>query len=346
MNLKKNPYLIAEMSGNHNGSIDNAKKIIKSAYENGADCIKLQTYTPDTMTIKSNREDFKIREGLWKDNTLWELYNKAHTPFEWHKELFDFAREVGIDCISSPFDETAVNLLESVNCPIYKVASFEIVDIPLIDYISSTKKPIIISTGMAKLSEIDEAVNICRKNKVEQIYLLHCVSGYPAPAEQYNLNNLQLLKEKFNCEVGLSDHTTSNDVALAAAVLGASIIEKHFTIDKKIGGPDVEFSMEPKDLKKLSNSIKTVMSSLENKNLNVKDSEKSNMIFRRSIYVTENIKEGEIFSDRNIRRIRPGYGLEPKYYNQIIGTKSKYNLSKGDRLESKHLHIDLNDDLN
>ena len=244
------PYIIAEISGNHNGSLDRAKELIKAAKENGADCVKLQTYTPDTMTIKCNKEDFQITTGLWEGYNLWDLYDWAQLP-EWQEDLFKFAKNIGITCISTPFDETAVDLLEDLDCPFYKIASFEITDLPLVKYVAQTNKPMIISTGMANHEEISDAISVVEKYGCGDYIVLHCVSGYPTPVEQINLSTIQLLKESFNCGIGLSDHTLGNESALIAIAYGAKVIEKHFTLSREDGGPDADFSMEPEELRNL-----------------------------------------------------------------------------------------------
>tara|TARA_B100001093_G_scaffold163411_1_gene155773 strand:+ start:211 stop:1227 length:1017 start_codon:yes stop_codon:yes gene_type:complete len=329
------PYIIAEISGNHNGSIDRAKELIKLAKENGADCVKIQTYTPDTMTIKSNKDDFLIKGGLWDGYNLWDLYDWAQTPFEWQKELFGYANSIGITMISTPFDESAVDLLESLGCPFYKVASFELTDLPLIKYIAQTKKPIILSTGMANQKEIKEALDTIQTNGSGDFILLHCVSGYPTPVEEINLDTITLLKKKFQCEVGLSDHTLGNTSAILSIALGAKVIEKHFTFDRSEGGPDAEFSMEPHELKDLSESISLAHKAIGVGSFEMKSAEESNTKFRRSIYVVNDIKKGDVFTKENIRRIRPGYGLEPKDYEKIIGLKAIRDLEQGNPLTKK-----------
>ena len=326
-NLKK-PYLIAEISGNHNGSIDKAKKLISLAKENGADCVKIQTYSPDTMTLKSNNEDFLISGGLWDGYNLWDLYDWAQTPFEWHEDLFKFAEKIGITIISTPFDESAVDLLESLNCPFYKVASFELTDIPLIKYIAKTNKPMILSTGMANEDEIEETLDVIKSHGCGEYILLHCVSGYPTPVEQINLNTIKLMQERFNCDVGLSDHTLGNTSAVLSIAYGAKIIEKHFTYKRDEGGPDAEFSMEPDELKDLSESISIAYKALGKGSFEMKSAEESNIKFRRSIYAAEFIKKGDIFSQENIKRIRPGYGLPPKYYEEILGKVATRDIDK------------------
>ena len=331
------PYVIAEISGNHNGSIERAKKIIESAKDNGADCVKLQTYSPDTMTIKSNNEDFRVTSGLWNGYTLWDLYDWAQTPFEWQSELFTHAKNIGITCISTPFDETAVDLLENIGCPFYKIASFELTDLPLIRYVAETKKPLILSTGMANEEEIYDALNIVNKYGSNDYIILHCVSGYPTPVEQINLDTINLLKRRFKCDVGLSDHTLGNTSAILSIAYGVKIIEKHFTLSRDDGGPDANFSMEPDELKLMVDSVNQVWESIGKPNYKLKKSEKQNLKFRRSIYVINNIKKGDIFNNNNIKIIRPGYGIPPKYYNNIIGKKSLTNIKIHRPLKWKYI---------
>lgn len=334
----ESPYVIAEISGNHNGSLERAKELIDLAKVNGADCVKIQTYTPDTMTIKSNKDDFLISGGLWDGYNLWDLYDWAQTPYHWQKELFEHAKKIGITIISTPFDETAVDLLESLDCPFYKVASFELTDLPLIKYIAETKKPMILSTGMANEEEIEEAMNVVNKYGCGDFILLHCVSGYPTPADQINLNTINLMKKRFDCEVGLSDHTLGNTSAILSIGLGAKVIEKHFTFDRKEGGPDAEFSMEPHELKDLCTSISIAHKALGEGSFKMKSAEKSNIKFRRSIYIVEDIKKGQKFTKDNVRRIRPGYGLHPKKYEDILGLVASKNLEKGDPLRTSDIN--------
>ncbi|MDC0225482.1 pseudaminic acid synthase [Gammaproteobacteria bacterium] len=335
------PYVIAEISGNHNGSIERAKLLIKLAKENGADCVKLQTYSPDTMTIKCDKEDFMINGGLWDGYNLWDLYNWAQTPFDWQKPLFDYANEIGITCISTPFDETAVDLLEELNCPFYKVASFELTDHSLIKYIAEKKKPMILSTGMANEKEIMDAIAVVKKYGSGEFIILHCVSGYPTPTDQINLNTISLLKEKFDVEVGLSDHTLGNTSAILSIAYGVKVIEKHFTFDRSEGGPDAEFSMEPVELNELCKNLLDASKALGTQSFEKRDAEKENVKFRRSIYVTKPIKKGEKFSKDNIRRIRPGFGLSPKYYELLIGSKAIKDLSYGTPLKEEHIEADI-----
>ena len=329
----KIPFLVAEISANHCGNINLAKKLIKCAKDNGADAAKLQTYTADTMTIQSNKKYFKIKNGLWKGYDLWNLYNEAHTPLEWHKKLFDYGKKLGITIFSTPFDETAVNLLEKLKCPMYKVASFEITDLLLIKKISQTKKPIIISTGMASMEEIELAYRTAKNYGAKDITLLYCVSNYPSKNTDFNLNNIKILKNKFKCRVGLSDHSKDNRVAIAAVAAGAEVVEKHIALDKQKRGLDIEFSLKGKEIKKFKEDINLAYNLLGKKYFYRNKSEKKSKIFRRSIFATENIKKGEKFNNQNIRRIRPGYGLEPKYYEKLIGRKSPITLDKGQPLK-------------
>ena len=327
------PYIIAELSANHNGSLERALKTIKMAKSMGADAVKFQTYTPDTLTIDSDKEDFKIKGGLWDGLTLYELYKSAFTPFEWHEEMFNYAQSVGITCFSTPFDESAVDLLEDLNTPAYKVASFEIIDIPLIQYIASTKKPMIISTGMANKEEIQEAVHVARENGSNELILLHCISGYPTPVEQCNLMTIPDMKNCFGVPVGLSDHTLGIEVSIASIALGASVIEKHVTLNASDKGPDSEFSIEPDQLNSLCIKCKSVWEALGSAGYERKPVEKDNIKFRRSIYVVRDIDSGEALTKENIRRIRPGYGLPPKYFNELIGKRVKSRIEKGTPLD-------------
>ena len=329
----KIPFLVAEISANHCGNINLEKKLIKCAKDNGADAAKLQTYTADTMTIQSNKKYFKIKNGLWKGYDLWNLYNEAHTPLEWNKKLFDYGKKLGITIFSTPFDETAVNLLEKLKCPMYKVASFEMTDLLLIKKISQTKKPIIISTGMASMEEIELAYRTAKNYGAKNITLLYCVSNYPSKNIDFNLNNIKILKNKFKCRVGLSDHSKDNRVAIAAVAAGAEVVEKHIALDKQKRGLDIEFSLKGKEIKKFKEDINLAYNLLGKKYFFRNKSEKKSKIFRRSIFATENIKKGEKFNNQNIRRIRPGYGLEPKYYEKLIGRKSPITLDKGQPLK-------------
>lgn len=329
------PYIIAELSGNHNGSVEQAKILIKAAAENGADCVKLQTYTPDTMTIQSSKPDFQVKGGLWDGYSLWDLYKWAHTPFEWHAELFEYAKECGITCISTPFDETAVDLLEDLDCPFYKIASFELTDLPLVAYVAQKKKPMILSTGMANQQEIEEAVEVVRSNGCDDFVLLHCVSGYPTPAEQMNLATIPLLKKTFGCAVGLSDHSLGNTAAVTSIALGATVIEKHFTMRREDGGPDSSFSMEPEELLALRKEADIAAKAYGEGSFRMKQVEQGSMKFRRSLYVVKDMAAGEEFTSANLRRIRPGYGLAPKFYDGIIGKKATQKIEAGTALSEE-----------
>ena len=326
--LKKNLFFVAEISANHNGSLSHAKKLIKIAKKYGADAVKLQTYTPNTMTIKSNKLDFKIRGGLWNGKTLWDLYEKAQTPFEWHKELFDYAKKLKIICFSTPFDETAVDLLESLNCPFYKVASFEMNHIPLIKRIAQTRKLMIISTGMANLKEIDVAYKTAKKNGAKEIILLYCVSNYPSKISDFNFNNIKFLKERYNCKVGFSDHSTDNKVIAAAIAAGAEVIEKHIALESQKKGFDIAFSLKGKEIKKYEQVIKNTSLMMGKKYFFRNVSENKSLQFRRSIYVVSDIKKGEKFTKKNIRIIRPGYGIQPIFFEKLINKKSPYNIKR------------------
>lgn len=313
------PYIIAEMSANHNGNINTAFRIIEEAKRAGADAVKIQTYTPDTITLKSDLPDFQIKGGLWDGKTLYELYEWAHTPWEWHKPLFEHAKKVGIPIFSSPFDTTAVDLLEDLNAPAYKIASFEAVDLPLIRYVAATGKPMIISTGMADAEEIQEAITAAREGGCRQLAILHCVSGYPAPAEDYNLRTIVDMIGRFGLVTGLSDHTLDNTTAIASVVLGAAIIEKHFTLDRNGGGPDDSFSLEPEDLTALCRDSKTAWKALGQVDYGRKSSEQGNAQFRRSLYFVKDMKAGDVITENCVRSVRPGYGLAPKCLDKLIG---------------------------
>ena len=322
----KKTYFIAEISANHNGSLQQAKKIIYTAKKYGANAVKLQTYTPETMTIKSSKLDFKIRGGLWNGRTLWDLYEEAQTPFEWHKELFGYAKKIKITCFSTPFDESAVDLLESLNCPFYKVASFEMNHIPLIKKIAQTKKPIIISTGMANLKEIDLAYSTAKKNGAKEIIFLYCVSNYPSKISDFNFNNVRILKERYNCKVGFSDHSTDNKVVAAAIAAGAEVIEKHIALDGQKKGFDLAFSLKGREIKDYAQVIKDT-SLMMGKNFFFRNkSENRSLQFRRSIYAVSDIKKGEKFTKNNIRVIRPGFGVQPVYFEKLINKKSPFNI--------------------
>ncbi|MFT6152994.1 MAG: N-acetylneuraminate synthase [Bermanella sp.] len=335
--LAHSPYVVAEISANHNGDIEEAKKLMLSAKQSGADAIKMQTYTPDTITLQSNNVDFKINEGLWKGYTLYDLYKEAHTPYEWHKPLFEYARKIKLTCFSTPFDETAVDLLEDLNTPAYKIASFEAIDIPLIKYVAATKKPMIISTGMANLEEISEAVDAAKVAGCKDLILLHCISAYPAPADQSNLLTIPDLAKRFGVLAGLSDHTLGTLVSTTSVALGSVFIEKHFTLDRSIEGPDSSFSLEPEELTKLVDDVKMAYSALGIPGYERKEAEVNNVIFRRSIYVVKDLKVGDVLSKENIRRVRPGNGLNPKHFEGVIGVKVNCNILKNTPLNIHQL---------
>ena len=323
------PYIIAELSANHNGSINRAFESIKVAKECGADAVKIQTYTADTITIESDREEFQIKGGLWDGYDLYSLYKEAETPYEWHKSLFDYAKEIGITIFSSPFDFTAVDLLEELNTPAYKIASPEIIDLPLIKRVAQTGKPMIISTGMANLEEIGEAVEVAKDNGCKDLVLLHCISGYPTPPEQSNLRTIPDLAERFGVLSGLSDHTMGIIVATTSVAMGATVIEKHFTLSREDKGPDSEFSLEPHELKELCQDAKVAWQSLGVIGYELKDSEKSGHKSRRSLYAIQNIQKGEKFTVENVRSIRPGFGLAPKYLDKVLSSKSACHIARG-----------------
>ena len=322
------PFIIAEMSGNHDQSLERAKKIVEEAAKAGADAIKLQTYTADTMTIKGVYE-IEDKDSLWDGNELHSLYEKAHTPWEWHKEIFDYARELGLIPFSTPFDFSSVDFLEELGVEIYKIASFENTDIPLIKKVAQTGKPVIISTGAASLSQIDLAVSTLRENGCNDFVILKCTSTYPAPPESTNLNTIPYLKKIFNCPVGLSDHTLGIGAAIASIALGATVIEKHFTLDRNDGAVDSAFSLEPAELAMLTEAAERAYLALGDVHFGLTDSEAKAVEFKRSVYVAENIKEGDVFTTDNIRVIRPGFGLEPKYFEMLLGKTAKQNIEKG-----------------
>lgn len=327
--LDSEPYIIGEISANHNGDIENAFELIRQAKRAGVDAVKLQTYTADTITLNADTEDFRIKGGLWDGRTLYDLYQEAYTPWEWHKALFDYARELDLTLFSSPFDTTAVDLLEDLNTPAYKVASFEAIDLPLIKYVAQTGKPMIISTGMANLKEIEEAVATAKGAGCHELALLHCVSGYPAPAEDYNLRTMVDMQQRFGIPVGLSDHTLDNTTAITAVALGACIIEKHFTLDRTRGGPDDCFSLEPNELMVLCRDSKIAWQALGKVDYGLKSSEKGNAQFRRSLYFIKDMQAGDIIDETCIRSVRPGYGLAPKYYDEVMGKKINKSISFG-----------------
>jgi N-acetylneuraminate synthase len=336
------PYIIAEMSANHNGKIETAFQIIDAAKLSGADAVKLQTYRPETITLNCDTDDFKIKGGLWDGRTLYDLYEEAHTPWEWHSSLFEYARKIGITIFSTPFDRTAVDLLESLNAPAYKIASFEVVDTELIKYVASTGKPLLISTGMADAAEIEAAIEAAREGGCKEIAVLHCVSGYPAPASDYNLRTIPDMIRRFGLVTGLSDHTLDNTTALTSIAMGASIIEKHFTLDRRGGGPDDSFSLEPKDLAALCNDSKTAWYSIGQVDYGRKSSEVENIKFRRSLYFVKNLMAGDVITAEAVRSIRPGFGLPPKMINEIIGRRLNRNTKCGQPVTLDIIKIENN----
>lgn len=328
--ISKKVFIIAEMSANHGHDITIAKETIKAAKEAGADAFKLQTYTADTITIDCDNEYFRLDQGtIWDGRNLYDLYKEAHTPWEWHEELMDYAKELDLICFSSPFDKTAVDLLESLNVPAYKVASFEITDLPLIEYVASKGKPVIMSTGIATLGEIDEAVRTCRRVGNDQIILLKCTSAYPAKIEDANLLTMQNLKETFNVEVGLSDHTLGVTASIVSVALGAKVIEKHFILDKSIGGPDASFSLDKQEFKLLVDSVRDAEKALGRIDYELTDKKLKSREFSRSLFVVEDVKEGDAFTEDNVRSIRPGYGLKPQHIKSILGKKARQDIAKG-----------------
>ncbi len=323
-------FIIAELSANHNQKFDLAVETIKAAKEAGADAIKLQTYTPDTITIDCDNEYFQIKQGtLWDGKTLYQLYREAFTPWEWQPKLKKFAEDLGLLCFSSPFDNTAVDFLEQIAVPAYKVASFEITDIQLIEHIASKGKPVIISTGVAALCDIEEAINACKRMGNTQIALLKCTSAYPAPLEEMNLRTIPNLAETFNAVVGLSDHTLSISVPAASVALGASILEKHFILDRKSGGPDAAFSMEPEEFKAMVNAVRDVEKALGTVSYTLSDKTMKSREFSRSLFVIKDMKTGEVLTGENVKSIRPGIGLQPKHLNDILGRKISKDVKKG-----------------
>lgn len=331
---KDGVYIIAELSANHNGDLKNALDTIKAAKDIGANAIKLQTYTSDTMTLNCKKDDFMVKGGtLWDGKSLYELYQGASTPWNWHKELFDYARSIGIDIFSTPFDKTAVDFLEQFSPSAYKIASFEISDYELIRYTASKGKPIIISTGIASINEIQDAVDICRSVGNNNIILLKCTSAYPAPLEDANLKTIPNLAETFNVISGFSDHTIGSTAPLAAVALGAKVIEKHFILDKSIGGPDADFSMDKQEFSEMIKAVRDAEKLLGKVDYSMSPKKKKSRQFARSLYVAKDIKKGEIFTEENIRSVRPGYGLHPKYLKDILGKKSEKDYEFGDRVD-------------
>ena len=327
-NLDKT-YIIAEMSANHAGDIAMAKEIIHAAKESGADCIKIQTYTADTLTIDCDNKYFQIAGGTWSGENLYQLYKKAYTPWEWQEELKNEAEKVGLDFLSTPFDRTSVDFLEELGIKCYKIASFELVDIPLIEYVASKKKPMIISTGMGSKEEITDAIEAAKKQGNEQIVLLRCASAYPAISDEMNLRTIPDMKEKFKFPVGLSDHSMGSLAATTAVALGAQVIEKHFCLSREIKNPDASFSMEPEEFKSMVRDIRDVEKALGSVAYGPTEQEKENIVFRRSIFTVKEIKRGDLFTEDNIRVIRPGYGLKPKYYQEVLGKRALSDIAYG-----------------
>lgn len=330
-------FIIAELSANHNGSIQNALETIKAAKRAGADCIKLQTYTADTITLDSDNDDFKIKGTIWEGKNLHKLYQEAYTPWEWHKTLFEAAKSEGLVCFSSPFDKTSVDLLEELNAPAYKIASFEITDIPLIEYVASKGKPIIISTGIAEQEDIELALDACKRMGNDQIALLKCTSSYPAPIEEANMVMVKDLAERYGVISGLSDHTMGSTVPIVATAMGAKIIEKHFILDRSIGGPDASFSMNVEEFTAMVKAVREAEAAMGVVDYTLTDKQRKGRDFCRSLYVAEDIRAGEVFTEKNIRSVRPGFGLHPKHYKDILGKTSNQELEKGTRFKLDYL---------
>lgn len=334
--FQENVFIIAELSANHNGSLTTAIDTIRAAKRAGADAIKLQTYTADTLTINSDRSDFIIKgNSIWDNQKFYSLYEKAHTPWAWHKELYYVAKDEGLVCFSSPFDSTAVDFLEKLNNPIYKIASFEITDIQLIKYVASKGKPVIISTGIATLEDIELAVDTCRKVGNNQIILLKCTSSYPAPVEEANLVMIKDLAERFNVVTGLSDHTLGIAAPIVAVTQGAKVIEKHFILDKSIGGPDASFSLDEREFSLMVNGVRDAEAILGNVDYNLTKKQQAGKAFSRSLYVVKDVRKGQELTEENIKSIRPGYGMHPKYFNEVIGRKFNKDVKAGERLSFK-----------
>jgi len=337
------PFVIAELSANHDGDINRALKIIEMAKSCGADAVKLQTYRPDTITLNSKSPEFQIEGGLWDGRTLYELYEEAHLPWEWHASLFDYAKKLDIIIFSSPFDNTAVDLLENLDAPAFKIASCEIIDLPLIKYVASTGKPMIISTGMADADEIQEAIDAAHEGGCKELAILHCVSGYPAPPEDYNLKTLQDMQQRFGLVTGLSDHTLDNTTAIASVALGAAIIEKHVTLDRSGGGPDDSFSLEPEDLKALCQGARTAWQALGTVDYGHKSSELGNVKFRRSLYFVKDLQAGDVITADAVRSVRPGYGLAPKYLEKILGARVRKKVTACCPVTANTIDLNLGD---
>lgn len=336
--MRKSTYIIAELSANHGHKLENALASVRAAKAAGADAIKIQTYTADTITLDCDSADFLVKSGtLWDGTTLYQLYKQAYTPWEWHQAIFDEAKKIGIDCFSTPFDKTAVDFLEQLGNPIYKIASFEITDIPLIEYAASKHKPMIISTGIATPEDIQLALEACHRVGNFDVTLLHCVSAYPAPLENVNLRTMMDMADRYGVKVGLSDHTMGSDVAIAAVSLGATVIEKHFILDRSIGGPDAAFSMQQDEFAAMVQSIRNVEKSLGSVQYKEDISQIPGREFARSLYVAKDIKKGEVITENNVRSVRPGYGLHPKYLCEIVGRRVNRELQKGMRMDLRYI---------
>lgn len=328
-------FIIAELSANHNGSLDTALETIRAAKRAGADAIKLQTYTADTLTIKCDKEDFIIKSGsIWDGKTFYELYESAYTPWEWHQALFEEAKKQGLICFSSPFDKTAVDFLEDLDVPAYKIASFEITDIPLIEYVALKGKPIILSTGIAGLDDIELALDACRRMGNNDIALLKCTSSYPAPVDEANMAMIPEFKSRFGVIPGLSDHTMGSTVPIVATTLGAKIIEKHFILDRSIGGPDASFSMNEQEFADMVKAVREAEKAVGQVSYVLTEKQLKGRDFSRSLYVVKDIQEGEVITEENVRSIRPGFGMHPKYFNEILGKKAQQDFEKGDRFKN------------
>ncbi|WP_306353552.1 pseudaminic acid synthase [Flavobacterium sp. '19STA2R22 D10 B1'] len=336
---KESPvFIIAELSANHNGNIDTAIETIRAAKRAGADCIKFQTYTADTITIDSNKEDFLIKGTIWEGKNLYKLYQEAFTPWEWHEVLFKVAEEEGLVCFSSPFDKTAVDFLETLNVPAYKIASFEITDIPLIEYVASKGKPIILSTGIAEQADIELALEACERMGNNDVALLKCTSSYPAPIEEANMCMVKDLAERYNVISGLSDHTMGSTVPIVATVFGAKIIEKHFILDRSIGGPDASFSMNEEEFTAMVKAVREAEQAIGKVDYTLTEKQAKGKDFSRSLYIVEDINEGDILTEKNIRSIRPGFGLHPKHYSQVLGQTVNMDLEKGTAFKLEYLN--------
>lgn len=326
---KKGVYVVAEISANHNGNIDRAKDIVRAAAEAGADAIKVQTYTPNTITIPCSNDYFVIKGTAWESRTLYDLYEEAYMPWEWQGELMQYANSLGLEFFSTPFDDSSVDFLETLDVPCYKVASFEVVDLPLLKKIAQTGKPVVMSTGMASLAEVDEAVSVLRKNGCSKLALLKCTSAYPAPPEEANLRTIPHLAQTYACVSGLSDHTLGSAVAVASVGLGGRIVEKHFTLNRADGGPDSSFSMEPQEFEQMVRDIRTAESALGTISYALTENQKISLNFRRSLFVVKDVTEGELLTAENVRSIRPGHGLHTRYLGEVLGRKARCSIKKG-----------------